>query len=403
MNATGTGRSFVGQSDHGGSNSLREMRSRRARQPVVAVVALSAGLLVACSSGLDGSTTPGPVTSAVEGESTTRPAPAEPVAADPCLGAGTGCDPVAVVDVDGDGRPDRVALDLTDATAIVRVSTANGQHTAVLDSSHAAVGWDASDIFVGAYHLTRNSGADLVFDTHSGRGGGELFAVLGWRDGLVGVPAPAVVDYPGARQSDRWAVPTEYGQIVVTCGEPGTISIAQYHRTPGTDDAGTETTEYRLAAGGWIAGSQVRRDGGEMVKGASLGENTFRCSPVHDQPAGPEPSSVPTDSDAPILGQVWASNQFGYGEVRPGRFFNGGSGSGLVQDVQWSSWGESQAIGTGTGWTGGASGRQYRAEIVAFDLGSCNGVLAYRSLSWYSLEDGQRFDPAVAQDICPEP
>lgn len=94
----------------------------------------------------------------------------------------------------------------------------------------------------------------------------------------------------------------------------------------------------------------------------------------------------------------------GYGEVKPETINNGGTSTGVVNKITWTQWGEEQAIGHGTATyrdiTFGVNGRLARATVVAFDLGPCNGRLAYRAVVWYFPSEGQWFDPRSYRDTC---
>jgi len=57
-----------------------------------------------------------------------------------------------------------------------------------------------------------------------------------------------------------------------------------------------------------------------------------------------------TARSTPILAGPWVPRiQQGYGQVRPTRIFNGGDPTGLLYGIHWTSWGGSEAIGTGEG------------------------------------------------------
>ena len=91
----------------------------------------------------------------------------------------------------------------------------------------------------------------------------------------------------------------------------------------------------------------------------------------------------------PLLGLpwgMWSKTQKGYGTVRPTTVFNGGDPTGLIEEIKWRYWGHAIAIGSGYGYfptkaQGVASARRQRATIVAFGLGSCNGVYVYNKVS----------------------
>jgi hypothetical protein len=95
----------------------------------------------------------------------------------------------------------------------------------------------------------------------------------------------------------------------------------------------------------------------------------------------------------------------GYGQVRPATVFNGGDPTGLVSGIHWSSWGGSEAIGTGRSDYVGphqsvARGSEDPARIVAFRLGICRGRRAYDAVEWYFPEHGQHFSPGSYIDAC---
>ena len=107
----------------------------------------------------------------------------------------------------------------------------------------------------------------------------------------------------------------------------------------------------------------------------------------------------------PTLGQVWGTNQRGYGTVRPATIDGGGSSTGLVENISWSSWGGPQATGTGTAlWVPpgapNAAGVRQPANIVAYNLGTCNGKPAYQAVKWYFPGKGESFNPSGGQNIC---
>lgn len=106
-------------------------------------------------------------------------------------------------------------------------------------------------------------------------------------------------------------------------------------------------------------------------------------------------SSDVASASGTVLGQPWASNQQGYGEVAPTVVFNGGSGLGMIQNIAWESWGGPEARGSGQAIRpgpsgGGADGSLETAEIVVFDLATCPGsdTPAYTGVTWFFPTDG---------------
>jgi hypothetical protein len=77
----------------------------------------------------------------------------------------------------------------------------------------------------------------------------------------------------------------------------------------------------------------------------------------------------------------------GWGTSRPRRFYNGGDPSGLVKEIQWTSWGGESAIGYGLNAIfkpqGGYYSQPVLVEIRASGLGKCSasGPRAYTHLS----------------------
>lgn len=74
----------------------------------------------------------------------------------------------------------------------------------------------------------------------------------------------------------------------------------------------------------------------------------------------------------------------GWGSARPRRVFNGGDPSGLVTEIQWTSWGGDTAIGYGLGNIFKPRGGYYHPVVVelrAQDLGHCGAQPAYTQLA----------------------
>ena len=107
---------------------------------------------------------------------------------------------------------------------------------------------------------------------------------------------------------------------------------------------------------------------------------------------GEEPAAKPEAHDTsattqPVLGRPFAPGQTGFGEAHPVVIFAGGDPTGLVEDVEWRSWGAERAVGVGYSWVPPADGpvaaaTRERVTVVAWDLGACAGQPAYRALAW---------------------
>jgi hypothetical protein len=102
-------------------------------------------------------------------------------------------------------------------------------------------------------------------------------------------------------------------------------------------------------------------------------------------------------AQVPILAGPWDMHQKGYGHAKPTTIFNGGDPTGLVEHIQWKTWGGAQATATGLAeWVGAhqnvAEGSQQPVRIVLFQLGRCRGRAAYSAIEWYFPQHGQHFD-----------
>jgi hypothetical protein len=106
-----------------------------------------------------------------------------------------------------------------------------------------------------------------------------------------------------------------------------------------------------------------------------------------------------------VLGRPTGPYQRGYGTGRPSAIDNGGDPTGMIEGVRWQSWGENRAFGVGTssyeppGKTV-ADAIPERATVVAFNLGSCNGVRSYNAVTWYFPQHGEKFDPTTFRNTC---
>lgn len=107
----------------------------------------------------------------------------------------------------------------------------------------------------------------------------------------------------------------------------------------------------------------------------------------------------------PVLGHNTLLNSEGFGEIRPKRIYLGGDPEGLVDDIAWDNWGGPQATGHGTGIYVApnqtvAEGTGLPVTVIAYELGQCGGVLAYRSVIWYFPSKGQKPSLAIDHSAC---
>ena len=116
---------------------------------------------------------------------------------------------------------------------------------------------------------------------------------------------------------------------------------------------------------------------------------------------------TPAPSTSPVLGSgsLYPSG-VGYGQAEPSKIFFGGDPTSLVDQISWTGWGSSQATGQGIGdyvWPGesvAAGSTSAPTELVAWDLGTCNGRLAYQKIDWFFPQYGQTFNPDQWMNIC---
>jgi hypothetical protein len=121
-------------------------------------------------------------------------------AGDPCAGGPAGCMQVGRADVDGDGQLDRIGVAVEKrpgeneyqqpGTIFVRVTNSVGVQAIQADALQLPKTGSPTDVFVGAFLMSRPRGADLVIQTRSDFLT-EMFAVIGWSNGtLTMLPAP---------------------------------------------------------------------------------------------------------------------------------------------------------------------------------------------------------------------
>lgn len=164
--------------------------------------------------------------------------------------------------------------------------------------------------------------------------------------------------------------------------------------------SGTTTTSTSAASTTTTSAAATTTTGGAAPTTTAAAATTSTTAP-----AGATTSTT-TAAAQPVLGRVWGPpSQKGYGQVQPAEISNGGDPTGIVTGVTWTSWGSAQAIGHGTSdyvapGQSNASGTQATATVVAFDLGDCNGVHAYKAIEWYYPQHGQSFRPNDYINIC---
>src|SRR6202022_2254142 len=97
---------------------------------------------------------------------------------------------------------------------------------------------------------------------------------------------------------------------------------------------------------------------------------------------GPATTAAQTAVAAPavVLGSkgFGGPNAEGRGTMQPARIYNGGDRSGLVTDIHWNNWGQSEAIGTGQHAIFKPGGGYYEQPVTthlrAYDIGTATRV-----------------------------
>lgn len=113
-----------------------------------------------------------------------------------------------------------------------------------------------------------------------------------------------------------------------------------------------------------------------------------------------------TKSNVPVLGHIWGSFQQGYGQSQPRTIFNGGDSTGRIENICWKNWGTAKAVGIGTAMYVPPNGNrisdgiQAQATVVVWNLGKCQGLLAYRNIEWFFPAYGQHFKSNEYIDVC---
>jgi hypothetical protein len=96
----------------------------------------------------------------------------------------------------------------------------------------------------------------------------------------------------------------------------------------------------------------------------------------------------------------------GYGEIKPSEVNNDGDGQSFINSIYWSSWGGAVAVGWGrASWVPpraqcSCDGIIQPAEIIATDLGTCEGRVVYRRYEWFFPEHRDYFRPHDLQSTC---
>jgi hypothetical protein len=106
----------------------------------------------------------------------------------------------------------------------------------------------------------------------------------------------------------------------------------------------------------------------------------------------------------PVLGDANGGTA-GFGQARPRVIALANDIITQIHGITWGNWGATQASGAGTGYwipagKPASDSQAAPAKIVAFDLGSCHGVRAYRKVEWWLPSRGGHFSAQNATPTC---
>lgn len=216
---------------------------------------------------------------------------------DPCAGASGTCQVVRIVDVDGDGTPDPVAIAYSsDAPApgiafgtshiTTRVGINGTVHSVTQNVSGSAYP-TPFDIFRGAFAISRAHGADLALHLVRGQGNAEQFSVIGWNGAeLVPLPQPPIPGATSMATPGIWYLGSSHGkQDSIVCRTPGEIAVVSLSAAtqegipiPG---GGRRTENYfTFSANAWQPrGSDTTADS-SFSYAWDAHTNAFRCTPL---------------------------------------------------------------------------------------------------------------------------
>ena len=169
---------------------------------------------------------------------TDTPAAAPKAYVNPCNGVSGTCEVVRKVDVDGDGQTDEVAIAYASDPAspqvafgtshVTTLAAINGNVFRLTEDFNGVPYTAPTEIFRGAFAMSRAQGADIALHLAMGQGNPEQFAVISW-DGskLVALPQPPDPNQQGAQRTPGiWYLGSSHGkQQFVKCKQPGEIAF----------------------------------------------------------------------------------------------------------------------------------------------------------------------------------
>jgi hypothetical protein len=151
------------------------------------------------------------------------------------------------------------------------------------------------------------------------------------------------------------------------------------------------------------AGTFVKVARGTVQVNDLINHRTVSVTAGHSYLASPV---VTPKNKVPVLGHPTFRTR-GFGHPHPRDIsFGGADPVFVIEDITWNTWGPPHAVGHGTAWylppgvKSVSEGHAEPAKVVAFDLGTCHGKLAYRKLEWFFPSHGGSFSPSRADDVC---
>jgi hypothetical protein len=147
---------------------------------------------------------------------------------------------------------------------------------------------------------------------------------------------------------------------------------------------------------------------------ATIGASTFIFS---DTTLGKPLSVAPATATGPVFGSTaWTASLpndgigvEGFGQVAPTTIDLGGTSAegGYIHSIKWSTWGQGDAIGTGSSLYVTNSSLPMSDQpdepttVVAYDLGTCGSGPAYTMFNWYYPTEGETGpDSSTAFNAC---
>jgi hypothetical protein len=112
-----------------------------------------------------------------------------------------------------------------------------------------------------------------------------------------------------------------------------------------------------------------------------------------------------TKHSVPVLGHAFIESK-GYGHPHPKHLSSGPTARTFeVRQIKWKHWGRKKTAGIGVGWHVPRNqpigdGNYAKEKIVAFDLGKCQGKLAYTKMRWWFPKYGGSFRKSPTNDLC---